>query len=83
MDRYRINLALGLRAALAQRGVTIAAFAKMIGVDPKNIYTQMARNGIRMQTLPRYAAALDMKPSEFLALCEVPVKQVAQPQVAG
>lgn len=82
MSLYRIDLSRGLRAALAQRDVTIAAFAKVVGVDPKNIYTQMRRNGVRMQTLPRYAAALGMKPSEFLALCETPIKQVAKLQVA-
>lgn len=76
----RIDFAGGLRAVLKERGITIRAFAAMVGVQDKNLHQQFKRQDLRLSSLVKWADALNIPPSELLRAMEQ--KQVATAQVA-
>lgn len=65
-----VDIGGGLRAALAYRGMTVKQLADATGIDAKNIYTQLNRNAIRMDTFLKWARALNMPPSELMGFAE-------------
>lgn len=77
----RIDFAGGLRAVLEERSISIRAFAAMVGVHDKNLHQQFKRQDLRLSSLVKWAAALNIPPSELLRAMEQ--KQVASAQVAA
>lgn len=77
----RIDFAGGLRAVLKERGITIRAFAALVGVQDKNLHQQFKRQDLRLSSLVKWADALNIPPSELLH--EMEQKQVAVAQVAS
>ena len=81
----KLDLRGGLKAVLKERDMTIAAFASQLGIkNDKSLHEQLTRNNVMLESLVRWAAVLDMLPSELLRAMELASvrKQVATAQVA-
>lgn len=84
MQPQTLDFAGGLRAVLKRREMTIAAFARLVGVEVKSLHNQLHRNNVLLSTVARFAFALDITPAELVKEAEnaAAKKQVASAQVA-
>jgi len=81
----KLDLRGGLKAVLKELDMTIAAFSSQLGIkNDKSLHEQLTRNNVMLESLVRWAAVLDMLPSELLRAMELASvrKQVATAQVA-
>ena len=68
----KLDLRGGLKAVLKERDMTIAAFASQLGIkNDKSLHEQLTRNNVMLESLVRWAAVLDMLPSELLRAMEL------------
>lgn len=67
----------GLRAAIAAKGWRIADFARRAGVQEKNLYEQMKRNNVKLETVERYAITLGISTSKLIRLAEAAGKKTS------
>lgn len=66
----QMNIKKSVRVGLAYKGQTQAWLANQIGMNPDALSHALTRNTLNSKLIEKAASALDLKPSEFIALGE-------------
>ena len=65
-----MNIKKSVRIGLAYKSQTQAWLADQIGMNPDALSHALTRNTLNSKLIEKAASALDLKPSEFIALGE-------------